>query len=508
MTITTNFTPPRNISPFASPTITPKMSATPAIAITYPDPIDQPIILEPRKVWTQVLVWLIMGIATSGLTWAAIAQIEQTVPATGKLEPQRAVQEIKAPTGGVVRTIAVQDGQVVHKGQLLLTLDPTASAADLKSLQQLRAALVQENQFYDSAAAGSNGETGNNALKALLGLRNQLLAENQASAQLFSGLPPTHEFDLNQQQLQTAHRAEAQARIATAALQIQDAQKQLRQNQVQIETAQQSLALTETIRDRIKPAVVAGAIPNIQLQQQEQEVLGRRAEVEKLSGEQQHLKVTIDQSQEQLQQVSATAQKENLVKMADNQKQIAEIDAQLSRTQLENQKKIAELDGQISKAALALRYQALRAPIDGTVFNLQPRVPGFVASASQSLLSIVPRDALVASVLLTNKDIGFLKTGLPVDLKVESFPDSEFGTLNGTLTWIGSDALPPTQERPFYAFPAKIRLGQQFMQKGDKVLPLQSGMAISSNIKLRKRTVLSLFLEMFTKKVKGFEAIR
>jgi hemolysin D len=479
------------------------------ITTAYPSPNpDQPIILEPRKVWSQVLVWLIMGMATSGIAWAAIAQIDQTVPTTGKLEPQRAVQEIKAPTGGVVRSVAVQDGQLVKKGQPLLRLDPTASEADLKSLMQLRSSLIKENQFYDSAAAGSVGNTENSALKMLLLLRSRLIAENQASTQLADKTQSKGEFDPNQQQLLTANRAENQARISAANLQIQSSQTQLHQTQAQLVTAQQSLVITENIRDRIKPIVAAGAVPAIQLQQQEQEVLSRRSEVEKLVGEQQRLQVTITQGQEQLQQVTATTQKENFTKIAENQKRIAEIDTQLSRSQLENQKKITELDGQISKAKLTLKYQELRAPIDGVVFNLQPRVPGFVASTSQSLLSIVPKDALVAAVFLTNKDVGFLKTGMAVDLKVESFPDSEFGTLNGTLTWIGSDALPPTQERPFYAFPAKIRLEKQFMQKGDKVLPLQSGMAISGHIKQRKRTVMSLFLDMFDKKFKSLEAVR
>jgi hemolysin D len=479
------------------------------ITTAYPSPnLDQPVILEPRKVWSQVLVWLIMGMATSGITWAAIAQIEQTVPVSGKLEPQRAVQEIKAPTGGVVRSVAVQNGQVVKKGQPLLSLDPTASEADLKSLRHLRASLIQENQFYDRTAAGAEGTTDNSALKMLLLLRNRLIAENQANAQLTDKNQAGGEFDPNQQQLLTANRTENQARISAANLQIQASQTQLRQTQAQLVTAQQSLALTENIRDRIKPIVAAGAVPAIQLQQQEQEVLGRRSEVEKLLGEQQQLQVTIAQGQAQLQQVAATTQKESFTKIADNQKRIAEINTQLSRAQLENQKKIAELDGQISKAELALKYQELRAPIEGTVFNLQPRVPGFVASASQALLSIVPKDALVASVFLTNKDVGFLKTGMTVDVKVESFPDSEFGTLNGTLTWIGSDALPPTQERPFYAFPAKVRLEKQFMQRGDTVLPLQSGMAISGNIKQRKRTVMSLFLDMFDKKFKSLEAVR
>jgi hemolysin D len=469
---------------------------------------DQPIILEPRKIWSQVLVWLIIGITTSGITWAAIAQIEQTVPTSGKLEPQRAVQDIKSPTGGVVRTIEVQDGQIVKKGQTLVRLDPTSSEADLKSLMQLRASLLQENQFYDGTSRGSYSSSENSQLKTLLLLRNRLVAENQASKRIADNTPLTEEFNTNQQQLLTANSAENQARIAAATLQIQAAQGEIAQTQAQLKTAQQSLKISENIRDRIQPIVAAGALPAIQLQQQEQEVLGRRAEVEKLLVEQQRLQSAIAQSQTQLQQVTATTQKEKFVKIADNQNRIAEIDSQISRTQLENKKKITELDGQISKAKLSLAYQELRAPIDGVVFNLQPRVPGFVATSAQPLLSIVPKDALVATVFLTNKDVGFLKTGMAVDLKVDSFPDSEFGTLNGTLTWIGSDVLPPTQERPFYAFPAKIRLEKQFMQHGDKVLPLQSGMAINGSIKLRKRTVMSLFLELFDKKAKNLESVR
>lgn len=468
---------------------------------------DLPIVLEPRKLWSQVLIWLIMSMATSGIAWAAIAQIEQTVPTTGKLEPQRAVQEIKAPTGGVIRTINVRDGQVVKKGQSLLRLDPTASAADLQSLLKLKASLVKENQFYTTGAIDRSSNN-NSALNMLLLLRSRLIAEDRANAQLAGNKSIAAGNNPDRQRLIATTRVENRARIAAANLQIQAAQTQLRQTQAQIITAKQSLKLTENIRDRLKPIVTAGAVSVMQLQQREQEVLTRRAEVEKLQGEQQRLLVTIAQSQKQLLQVTATTQKENFTKIADNQNRIAEIDTQIGRTQLENTKKIGELDGQISKAKLALQERELRAPIDGIVFNLQPRVSGFVASSSQTLVSIVPQDALVATVFLTNKDIGFVRTGMAVDLKIESFPESEFGTLNGTLTWIGSDALPPTQERPYYAFPAKIRLAKQSLKQGDKLLPLQSGMAINGSIKLRKRSVMSLFLDMFDKKFKSLESVR
>jgi hemolysin D len=79
---------------------------------------EEPVLLERPQIWSRLYVWLIMGIVTAGLVWAAVAEIEQAVPANGKLEPQGSVQEIKAPAGGVVRAIDVKDGQRVKKGHV------------------------------------------------------------------------------------------------------------------------------------------------------------------------------------------------------------------------------------------------------------------------------------------------------------------------------------------------------------------------------------------------------
>lgn len=109
---------------------------------------------------------------------------------------------------------------------------------------------------------------------------------------------------------------------------------------------------------------------------------------------------------------------------------------------------------------------------------------------------------------LTNKDIGFVKEDIKASINIESFPESEFCSVTGKLIWVGSDALPPTQERPFYNFPAKIKLDSKSLSANGKKLPLQSGMAVNCSIKVRKRTVLSIFMDMFDKKVKSLETVR
>jgi HlyD family secretion protein len=180
----------------------------------------------------------------------------------------------------------------------------------------------------------------------------------------------------------------------------------------------------------------------------------------------------------------------------------------LRETVLANEKQIAEIDSKLKQAQLTLTYQELRAPVSGKVFDLKPSAPGFVASTTEPILKIVPDDALVAKVYITNKDIGFVKEGMPVDVRIDSFPFSEFGDVKGKLTWIGDDALPPDQIRPFYSFPAKVKLNQQSLQVNERNVLLQSGMSVSVNIQVRKRKVISIFTDLFTSKTDSLKTVR
>jgi hemolysin D len=202
------------------------------------------------------------------------------------------------------------------------------------------------------------------------------------------------------------------------------------------------------------------------------------------------------------------SQKDLLTTIANNEKQIAEIDSQFAKLLVENEKQIAEVDNKLAQANLTLKYQELRAPTDGVVFELKAHAPGFVANPSEPILKIVPADNLVAKVYITNHDIGFIRTGMAVDVRVDSFPFSEFGDIKGKLIWIGSDALPPTQTRQFYSFPAKVRLNSQMLMAHQRKLALQSGMSLNVNIKTRKRTVMSIFTDLFTGQTENLKHLR
>ena len=169
---------------------------------------------------------------------------------------------------------------------------------------------------------------------------------------------------------------------------------------------------------------------------------------------------------------------------------------------------LADLGSKLTEVQVNIRYQDVRSPVDGVVFDLKPTGPGFVAQGSEPVMKIVPYDALQAKVEIESSDIGFVRVGRPADISIDSFPATDFGVLLGTVKRIGSDALPPDERNQTYRFPATIALDtQQLKLKSGKSLPLQVGMSLTANIKLRKVTYLQLLLGEFKDKTDSLKQI-
>lgn len=472
---------------------------------------DQPVILQQPSVWSRAILWGILGVTTFVVGWAAIARIEEAVPAQGKLQPQGSVQNIQAPVGGVVSQILVQEGEQVEAGQVLIRFDPRATQAQIESLEKIRASLLAENEFYRSQLAGSSDLLPPENLSPEVQALTQNRASLQAEIRLFqaqingdsgAGLSPEDRIRL------AASQQEANSREAAARLEAAQLREQLQQTEGQLATARRTLEIDQGILRDVEPLVREGGLARVQYMRQVQETMRGRAEVERLQQEIQRLKLAIAQAEERYANALATTRTDLLTRISQNRQRIAEIDSQLNKVIVENEKRIAEINSQLEQAKLNLQYQELRAPSDGMVFDLQAKGPGFVATTSEPILKIVPTDALVAEVYITNQDIGFVREGMPVDVRIDSFPFSEFGDIKGTVVTIGDDALPPDQIHPYARFPAKIKLDSQTLLVENTPIPLQSGMSVSANIITRDRTVLSIFTDLFSRRIESLKNVR
>ena len=169
---------------------------------------------------------------------------------------------------------------------------------------------------------------------------------------------------------------------------------------------------------------------------------------------------------------------------------------------------LADLSTKLTESKVANRYQAIRSPVDGLVFDLKPTGPGFVGQGSEPVMKIVPFDALQAKVEVPSSKIGFVRLGQNVDVSIDSFPASDFGVLQGVIKRIGSDALAPDQMNQDYRFPVNVGLKSQTLKlSSGKRLALQVGMSLTANIKLRKVTYLQLLLSDFKDKTDSLKKI-
>ncbi|MGF1499466.1 MAG: HlyD family efflux transporter periplasmic adaptor subunit [Elainellaceae cyanobacterium] len=477
---------------------------------------DQPVILKQTPLWSRGIVWGIVGVVTFGIAWACLAKIEEAVPATGILEPQGAVWEIEPPISGRVEEVLVEDGDQVQEGEVLVRLDRTSAEAQRESLEQVRDSLLKENAFYRVQLGRDPGVDPSDLLNVelpaevqeLTTSRRALLQENALYQSVF-GDGGDFNFSNDQRERLAAIEAEALSRIAAAAQEVERIQRQITQTERQRAIAQETSRIETGILEDIEPLVTAGAIAELQYNRQLVEALNRQAEVDRLDQEMGVLDAQLAQARAQLENARAVSASDIRGRMADNEKRIAEIDSELNKRIVENEKQIADLNSQLSQTELTLDYQEIRSPIDGVVFDLQTQDQGFINNNTpEPILKVVPADALVAKVFITNQDIGFVEPGMDVDVRIDSFPFSEFGDVEGELMWIGSDALPPDEIRPFYHFPARIEIDQQYINVNGRPINLQSGMSISVNIKTRKKRVISIFTDRFARKMESLRQTR
>tara|TARA_S200000501_G_scaffold227839_1_gene213638 strand:- start:1174 stop:2349 length:1176 start_codon:yes stop_codon:yes gene_type:complete len=171
---------------------------------------------------------------------------------------------------------------------------------------------------------------------------------------------------------------------------------------------------------------------------------------------------------------------------------------------------ISELISKKTSANVNLEYQSIKSPVKGIVFDLKPTSVGFVAQTSQPIMKIVPPENLEANVLVTSDKIGFVRKGMNADISIDSFPASDFGVLEGSVSFIGSDVLSPNSSEQIstFSFPVTIKLSNQNLNlKDGQSLSLQTGMSLTANIKLRKVSYLRLLLSNFKSKTDSLKEI-
>ncbi|HLE41699.1 MAG TPA: HlyD family type I secretion periplasmic adaptor subunit, partial [Nitrospirota bacterium] len=166
----------------------------------------------------------------------------------------------------------------------------------------------------------------------------------------------------------------------------------------------------------------------------------------------------------------------------------------------EQETKAASLFQELVKAEQRSGLQTLTAPIDGVVQQLVVHTVGGVVTPAQQLMVVVPNEhQLEVEALVENKDIGFVKEGQDVEMKIETFPFTRYGLIDGRIVDVSTDAV--QLEKGGLIYPARVSLARSVIQVDGKPVKLAPGMAVTAEIKTGQRRLIEFFLSPLLKSV-------
>lgn len=456
--------------------------------------------LPPVAPWTKRLTQvMLVGIAV-GAGWSILARIDVVVNTAGKLEPMSQSQVIQSRAGGVVTAILVREGEQVKQGQLLMQLDKTALYNQLQQLLMQRSRLTEEIAVLRVARQGK-------PLSLLARSKTKISPElmNQVQTRLLlvakiTGDPSN--LDAEQRQRYELYQRQLRDRQSISSLQESNIRTQIDKTRSQVAQTEFQLQTERELLARLQPLAEQGAISRVNL-------LQRRVSVSELQN--QLTQNNLQKEQLEISRVQAKVEDGKLFNetQQDLQRQLAELDAQFDTTIKDGQRQLIEVNSRLNQVQLDLKNQDLRAPVDGVVFNLGPKLPGVVSQSGQTLLQVVPNESLIAQVQVANADIANIRAGMPVDVRVDAYPFTEYGSIKGVVTKVGSEAVAANPQNPGpTVFPVEVRLDRQFLERRSERFSLTPGMSLSALIKVRQRAPISYVTEEITKAFDGVKSVR
>ena len=394
--------------------------------------------------YTRILFGGICLAVTGAITWAALSKVDEVATANGEVAPATQVQPMRSLSSGQLRDIQVTEGKSVKQGDILVQLDPTQSTAEVQRLQKL------STQNRDSLA--------------------RLEAERSGKVQTGTVL---------QNELLAARLREYRDRRAAAEA---DASRQLstiRSAQVQKTRIQADLAFASQKSQAMQSLAGQGAVPRFDYIDTQNKVEGLQKEI-----------AIQDQAIEQARQTFQAA-KTNARRLESERQ--SEILTQIDKQQQE----LTDLDGKLSQASEQQKQSTIRAGVTGVVYNVKVAKTGAVVHAGDELLSIVPADEeLLVEAKVPNQDIGFIKSGMRVKIKLATFPYQEYGMVEGTVSKISPNAV--NEKEAGLVFPVQVQLKQHSVRVNGQEVLLTPGMAATAEIVTRQKTVMSFLIDPIT----------
>jgi hemolysin D len=419
---------------------------------------------SPPNPMGRKVLWALLILLAALLLWALIGQLDIVAVAEGRLIPQSYLKIVQPAESGIVKEILVHEGETVKAGQVLMRMDTLISEADTQSVEA-------EYQRKRATLKRIEAELSNKPYVAATEDAPELVAEI------------TSQYRANRAALEAA-LAEEKSNLVKARYELASAEQvKSKLTEILPHYQEQDKAFTKLAKDGYTGSLMAS--------DKKRELIEKEQELKNQS----HL---IDSARASIFQ---------------SEKKLAQIDSDYRR-QLNSERN--EVHGQAEKLAQEVAKQAhrqslmeLKATQDSIVKDLATHTAGTVVQPGTVLLTLVPtEETLRAEVWVSNEDIGFVRQGQPVKLKLAAFPFQKYGMVEGTVEHVSADSADSNtgngtspnernttqpKNQPL-VYKALITLKAMNLLMDGQSFALNAGMQTNAEILLGRRTVMEYLL--------------
>lgn len=423
-----------------------------------PDAVE----IEEKPVPTKIrwVLYVIIGGFVLVVVWAIVFKVDRIVVTEGSLLTTSPTIVVQPLTTAAIRSIDVQVGDVVEKGQVLVTLDSTFASADLSQL-------TKQKLVYGAQVRRIQAELAKKPFSAL----PEEGADGLLQEQLFRQRKII--YDRNKE-LNKEKVAALESRLAL--------------NKVQQEGKEKQSKLLRDVEGTVSRIPDKNTDYRLRLLDAQKNRFQVSNEVSSLKAEHEVIIHELKQAQSEWYRF------------------VEERSGELMEQQVQLRNELEKINEEISKATRLHELVHLKAPEHGVVLSLAERSVGSIIQQAEAFITLVPLDSVIeVEVNVEPKDIARIRTGDVARVKLDAFPFQRHDTLPGEVRVISEDsfnigASPKAMKESngeggadaFYR--ARISLLSTELRNVPDGFRLMPGMKVRAEIKVGKRSIISYFL--------------
>ena len=383
--------------------------------------------------------------------WSMVTNVDEVAVTSGEVVPSGQLQSIQHLEGGIVKEILIEEGQLVEAGQVLMRLDQTAAFTELQKLEARRAGLEIRSERLRALGTGGVPDW------EKVGDRYPNMVRDQQ--RIYEG---SLEAFFNRQE---TTRKQIQQRRADLELLDEREQTLIRSAEIFAEELE--------VREQLYKEGLTSKIAYLDAKRQ---LNTARGELSDLVSERERATEAIKESQSRLAEIDTEAREQALTELSESANELIQVEEAL----IEAKDRVRRLD--------------ITTPVRGIVKGLRVHTVGGIVPPGEVISEIVPLDEeLIIEAKIQPRDVGHVRFGQPVTVKVTTYDFARFGGISGELKDVSASTFLDEQGEPYYK--GIISLDKSYVGSDPGQNRVMPGMTVQADIKTGKKTLFSYLLK-------------